>query len=138
MRTGQYDVISASGDATLRLIAAGDVEPVNTGLIKNYPDVFDALKAQAVELGERRGLRHPARPRRQRAHVQQGPGEARARLVVGGLRRRQPVRRQGHALRLAHLHRGRRAVPDEHQARARHQEPLRPRREAGSRRRSTC
>jgi putative spermidine/putrescine transport system substrate-binding protein len=46
MRTGQYDTVSASGDATLRLIAAGDVEPVNTDLIKNYPDIFDALKNQ--------------------------------------------------------------------------------------------
>src|SRR5215212_10611288 len=46
MRTGQYDVVSASGDATLRLIAAGDVEPVNTDLIENYPDIFDSLKEQ--------------------------------------------------------------------------------------------
>jgi putative spermidine/putrescine transport system substrate-binding protein len=46
MRTGQYDTVSASGDATLRLIAAGDVEPVNTDLIENYPDIFDALKNQ--------------------------------------------------------------------------------------------
>lgn len=44
MRTGQYDTVSASGDATLRLIAAGDVEPMNTSLITNYPDIFDALK----------------------------------------------------------------------------------------------
>jgi putative spermidine/putrescine transport system substrate-binding protein len=44
MRTGQYDTVSASGDATLRLIAAGDVEPVNTSLITNYPDIFPALK----------------------------------------------------------------------------------------------
>lgn len=44
MRTGQYDTVSASGDATLRLIAAGDVEPINTSLITNYPDIFDALK----------------------------------------------------------------------------------------------
>ena len=29
MRTGQYDGVSASGDASLRLIAAGDVAPVN-------------------------------------------------------------------------------------------------------------
>jgi putative spermidine/putrescine transport system substrate-binding protein len=46
MRTGQYDAVSASGDATLRLIAAGDVEPVNTDLIKNYADIFDSLKNQ--------------------------------------------------------------------------------------------
>ena len=29
MRTGKYDGVSASGDASLRLIAAGDVAPVN-------------------------------------------------------------------------------------------------------------
>jgi putative spermidine/putrescine transport system substrate-binding protein len=46
MRTGQYDGVSASGDATLRLIAGGDVAPVNTDLIPNYADVFDALKNQ--------------------------------------------------------------------------------------------
>lgn len=44
MRTGQYDTVSASGDATLRLIAGGDVEPVNTSLVPNYVDIFDALK----------------------------------------------------------------------------------------------
>src|SRR5215218_8643630 len=44
MKTGQYDVVSASGDASLRLIASGDVEPVNTDLVPNYADVFDALK----------------------------------------------------------------------------------------------
>ncbi|MBO1413799.1 ABC transporter substrate-binding protein [Streptomyces sp. FH025] len=46
MKTGQYDVVSASGDATLRLIAAGDVAPVNTDLVPNYADVFDGLKNQ--------------------------------------------------------------------------------------------
>ena len=44
MRTGQYDTVSASGDATLRLIAAGDVEPMNTSLVTNYKDIFDSLK----------------------------------------------------------------------------------------------
>ncbi len=44
MKSGQYDVVSASGDASLRLIAAGDVEPVNTDLIPNYADVYDFLK----------------------------------------------------------------------------------------------
>jgi putative spermidine/putrescine transport system substrate-binding protein len=46
MRTGNYDGLSASGDATLRLIAAGDVAPVNTDLIPNYADVYDQLKDQ--------------------------------------------------------------------------------------------
>jgi putative spermidine/putrescine transport system substrate-binding protein len=44
MKTGQYDVVSASGDASLRMIASGDVEPVNTDLVPNYADVFDSLK----------------------------------------------------------------------------------------------
>ena len=46
MKTGEYDVVSASGDASLRLIAAGDVEPVNTDLIPNYKDVWPFLKDQ--------------------------------------------------------------------------------------------
>jgi putative spermidine/putrescine transport system substrate-binding protein len=44
MKSGEYDVVSASGDASLRLIASGDVEPVNTDLIPNYADVYDYLK----------------------------------------------------------------------------------------------
>ena len=44
MKTGDYDVVSASGDASLRLIYGGDVAPVNTSLISNYPDIFDGLK----------------------------------------------------------------------------------------------
>lgn len=47
MKTGDYDVVAASGDATLRLIAGGDVAPVNTGLIPSYADVFDFLKNKA-------------------------------------------------------------------------------------------
>ena len=46
IKSGQYDAVSASGDASLRLIAAGDVEPVNTALIPNYKDIFDGLKDQ--------------------------------------------------------------------------------------------
>jgi len=46
MRTGNYDSVSASGDATLRLIAGGDVAPVNTDLIENYADVYEGLKNQ--------------------------------------------------------------------------------------------
>jgi putative spermidine/putrescine transport system substrate-binding protein len=47
MKTGQYDGVSASGDATLRLISGGDVAPVNFDLIPNYKDVFSGLKNQS-------------------------------------------------------------------------------------------
>jgi putative spermidine/putrescine transport system substrate-binding protein len=47
MKSGQYDVVSASGDASLRMIAAGDVAPVNTDLVPNYADVWGFLKDRA-------------------------------------------------------------------------------------------
>jgi putative spermidine/putrescine transport system substrate-binding protein len=47
MKTGEYDVVSASGDASLRLIASGDVAPVNTKLLKSYADIQPFLKNRA-------------------------------------------------------------------------------------------
>ena len=46
MRTGSWDVVSASGDATLRLIATKDVAPVNTDLVSSYADIASWLKAK--------------------------------------------------------------------------------------------
>jgi putative spermidine/putrescine transport system substrate-binding protein len=40
----EYDVISASGDASLRLVAGGYVQPVNVDLIPSYAEVFADLK----------------------------------------------------------------------------------------------
>ena len=40
----EYDVISASGDATLRLVAGGFVQPVNVDLIPSYAEIFADLK----------------------------------------------------------------------------------------------
>jgi putative spermidine/putrescine transport system substrate-binding protein len=60
MRSGQYDGVSASGDATLRLIASGDVAPVNTKLVPNYRDVFAQLKNQSFNSvnGQMYGIPH--------------------------------------------------------------------------------
>ena len=44
MKTGQYDGVSASGDASLRMVYGGDVAPVNTELIPNYATVSEFLK----------------------------------------------------------------------------------------------
>ncbi len=46
MRTGQYDGVSASGNATARLVDGGDVSPVNVSLVPNYKTVFPDLKNQ--------------------------------------------------------------------------------------------
>ncbi len=60
MRTGQYDGVSASGDATLRLIDNGDVAPVNTDLVPNYADIFPGLKDQPYNSvdGQMYGIPH--------------------------------------------------------------------------------
>src|SRR5947209_17213471 len=46
MRSGQYDGVSASGNATERLVAGGDVAPVNVNLVPNYATVFPDIKNQ--------------------------------------------------------------------------------------------
>ncbi|MFM6968715.1 MAG: extracellular solute-binding protein [Microbacteriaceae bacterium] len=47
MKSGDYDVVAASGDASLRLMAAGDVQPVNVDLLQNYAGIYDFLKNQS-------------------------------------------------------------------------------------------
>ena len=47
MGTGDFDVVSASGDSSLRMIYAGKVAPVNTDLLTNYADVPSFQKMQA-------------------------------------------------------------------------------------------
>ncbi len=47
MGTGQFDVVSASGDSSLRMIYAGKVAPVNTDLLTNYADIAEFQKEQA-------------------------------------------------------------------------------------------
>ena len=42
---GQYDMVSASGDASVRLIKGGDVQPMNPKLIPDFPNFIDALKS---------------------------------------------------------------------------------------------
>ncbi len=42
---GQYDLVSASGDADLRLIYGGDVKPINIGLIPSWKDFYSFLQS---------------------------------------------------------------------------------------------
>src|SRR5437764_5540273 len=41
---GQYDLVSASGDADLRLIYSGDVKPINMGLMPNWKNFHPFLR----------------------------------------------------------------------------------------------
>lgn len=50
MRTGNYDLVSASGDASLRLIVGGDVQPLNLDLIPNFgDDIVEGMKGQIYD-----------------------------------------------------------------------------------------
>jgi putative spermidine/putrescine transport system substrate-binding protein len=44
--SGAYDGVSASGNLSGRLVAAGEAAPVNVDLVPNYKDIFPALKDQ--------------------------------------------------------------------------------------------
>ena len=56
----QYDVISASGDASLRLVRGGFVQPVNLEPVQELPDIFPALKNQPYNTvdGQAYGVPH--------------------------------------------------------------------------------
>jgi putative spermidine/putrescine transport system substrate-binding protein len=44
IQTGAYDGVSASGNASVRLMTTGEVAPVNTDFIPNYVDVQEGIK----------------------------------------------------------------------------------------------
>ncbi len=58
--TGEYDVVSASGDASLRLVYGDRVQPVNTALVPNYADVIPDLKDKPwnTVAGQNYGIPH--------------------------------------------------------------------------------
>ena len=96
MKTGDYDVVSASGDATLRLIAGGDVAPVNTDLLPNYADISQLPEGPALELRRRPDVRHAARLGRQPADLQHRRGEAGADELGRGVRHGVAVQGEDH------------------------------------------
>jgi putative spermidine/putrescine transport system substrate-binding protein len=60
MQGGEYDGVSASGDATERLIAGGEVGPLDVSMMSSYEQIFDDLKLQqwnSVD-GEPYGMPH--------------------------------------------------------------------------------
>jgi hypothetical protein len=102
MRSGQYDGVSASGNATARLVDGGDVAPVNVGLVPNYKTIFDDLKNQPYNTfdGVHYGIPH-------------GRG---ANLLMWNANDVKPA---------PDLHRRRGGLPEDPPAAARHRRPLR-------------
>ncbi len=64
IQTGEYDGVSASGNASVRLMTTGDVAPVDTELIPNYADVQEGIKNQSYNSldGEPYGVPHGRGP----------------------------------------------------------------------------
>ena len=79
MKTGEYDVVSASGDATLRLIAARRRRAGQHRPLENYGDMSDVPQGPGVQLRRRPDVRRPARLGRQPADVQHRDRVARRR-----------------------------------------------------------
>ncbi len=105
MKTGQYDGVSASGDATLRLIYGGDVAPVNTSLVPNYATISTFLKDQPWNSvnGQMYGIPHGWG-----ANVLMWNPKVvtdRPDVVEFGLRPELAVQGQDHRVRLTDLHR---------------------------------
>ena len=83
IQSGEYDGVSASGHTSVRLMAAGDVAPVNADLLPNYADIAEGIKLQVVQLEGRRAVRRTARPRAEPARVPHRRGHAGAGQLVG-------------------------------------------------------
>jgi putative spermidine/putrescine transport system substrate-binding protein len=64
IQSGEYDGVSASGHTSVRLMAAGDVAPVNPDLLPNYADVSDGIKNKSYNSldGEPFGAPHGRGP----------------------------------------------------------------------------
>ena len=56
MNQGGFDLVTASGDASNRLIAGGKVQPINIDLIPSWSTVDFAFAERAVEYRERCSL----------------------------------------------------------------------------------
>ena len=124
IQSGEYDGVSASGHTSVRLMAAGDVAPVNPDLLPNYADIAEDIKLKSYNSkdGEPYGAPHgrgpePARVPHRRSHA--GPGQ-----LVGRLGREHAVQGQDLDLRRLDLHRGRCAVPEGDAAGPRDREPV--------------
>ena len=64
IQSGEYDGVSASGHTSVRLMAAGDVAPVNPDLLTNYEDITDDIKLKSYNSkdGEPYGAPHGRGP----------------------------------------------------------------------------
>ena len=93
MNEGGFDLVTASGDASLRLVAGKRVQPINTDLIPSWSKIDDRLKDApwfTVD-GAHYGDTLPVGP--ERAHVLDRGVQGGADVLVGGVRGADAARR---------------------------------------------
>ncbi len=130
MNEGGFDLVTASGDASLRLVAGKRVQEINIDLIPSWGKVDERLQNAPWHTVDGK---HYGVPYQWGSNVLMYNTEVlheAAHQLERGLRGADPARRQVEqgprpGLRRPDLHRRRRALPDAAQARARHQGPLR-------------
>ena len=120
-----YDGVSASGDASNRLIAGRRRRRDRHGDVRRLRRRDAVAAVPGAQHRERTALRRPVHVGPEPAPVQHGRREAGADQLGRRVRRQQPVRGQGHRVRQPDLHRGCGAVPEGDAARPRHHRSVR-------------
>ena len=94
MNEGGFDLVTASGDASLRLVAGKRVQPINTDLIPSLVDDRRPAQGRALAHGRRRALRRALPVGPERADVQHRGLQGGADELERGLRGADAARRQ--------------------------------------------
>ena len=144
MNEGGFDLVTASGDACLRLVAGKQVQEINTAPDPELEDGRPAAAERALAHGRRQALRRALPVGPERADVQHrglqgrrpraGTSCSRSRPCPTASRTRAACRRSTAPIYIADAA----LYLMAQQARARHQGPLRADRGRSTRRRSTC
>ena len=131
MNEGGFDLVTASGDASLRLVSGGRVQEINTALVPSWSTVDPRLQNAPWHTVERQALRRARTSGARTCSLyntkvfEEAAHELERRLRGDDASRRQVQQGPGAGLRRADLHRRRRPVPQAPQARAGDHGPLR-------------
>ncbi len=122
-----WDGVSASGDATLRLIAGGEVAEIDTTTIPGFSDVAPFLQdaPHYVVDGKHYGVPHGWGGNSLMYNTDDFTAAPTSWDVVFDPAKMAQLQRPGHGVRQRHLHRGRGPVPQGAPARAGHHRCLR-------------
>ena len=94
MNQGGFDLVTASGDASLRLVAGKKVQPVNVDLIPSWKTVDERLQERSLAHGRRGALWRSLSVGTQCARLQYGRVQRGAEELVHCVRGADPSRRQ--------------------------------------------